>query len=160
MRITDNKVVAIDYVLTIQGEVVDQSEGEPLVYLQGASNIIPGLERALEGKTVGDSLSVTVPPEEGYGTWDENSVEKIDRDNFDEAPEVGATYYAENADGSVLPFTVRAIEEDGVVIDFNHPLAGETLEFQVTVRSIRDARPEEIEHGHPHGESGEEGHHH
>ncbi|GMA16208.1 peptidylprolyl isomerase [Deinococcus metallilatus] len=151
MNITQDKVVELDYVLKVDGEVVDRSEpGDPLVYLHGHSNIIPGLERALEGKKAGDSLHVTVQPEDGYGERDEDNVETLDRSDFDDEVEVGATYYAQAEDGSVLPFTVVGVEGDQVQVDFNPPLAGQVLNFDVTVRNVRDATPEELEHGHAH----------
>ncbi|WP_102125235.1 FKBP-type peptidyl-prolyl cis-trans isomerase [Deinococcus planocerae] len=151
MNITQDKVVELDYVLKVDGEVVDQSEaGEPLTYLHGHSNIIPGLERALEGKKAGDSLHVTVQPEDGYGERDEDNVEDLDRADFDDEVEVGATYYAQAEDGSVLPFTVVGVEGDTVQVDFNPPLAGMVLNFDVTVKSVRDATGEELEHGHAH----------
>lgn len=151
MNITQDKVVELDYVLKVDGEVVDQSEpGEPLTYLHGHSNIIPGLEKALEGKKAGDSLHVTVQPEDGYGERDEDNVETLDRSDFDDEVEVGATYYAQAEDGSVLPFTVMAVDGDQVEVDFNPPLAGMVLNFDVTVKTVRDATPEELEHGHAH----------
>ncbi|GBF07592.1 peptidylprolyl isomerase, FKBP-type [Deinococcus aerius] len=151
MNITQDKVVELDYVLKVDGEVVDQSEpGEPLTYLHGHSNIIPGLEKALEGKKAGDSLHVTVQPEDGYGERDEDNVETLDRSDFDDEVEVGATYYAQAEDGSVLPFTVMAVDGDQVEVDFNPPLAGMVLNFDVTVKNVRDATPEELEHGHAH----------
>ncbi|MCP2013952.1 FKBP-type peptidyl-prolyl cis-trans isomerase SlyD [Deinococcus sp. HSC-46F16] len=151
MNITQDKVVEIDYVLKVDGEVVDASEGgEPLTYLHGHNNIIPGLERALEGKRQGDSLHVTVQPEDGYGARDEDNIETLDREDFEDDIEVGATYYAQAEDGSVLPFTVLAVEGDTVQVDFNAPLAGKVLDFDVTVKAVRDATAEELEHGHAH----------
>ncbi|MPY67288.1 peptidylprolyl isomerase [Deinococcus sp. SDU3-2] len=151
MNITQDKVVEIDYVLKVDGEVVDASEGgEPLTYLHGHNNIIPGLERALEGKRSGDSLHVTVQPEDGYGARDEDNVETLDREDFEDDIEVGATYYAQAEDGSVLPFTVLAVDGDTVQVDFNAPLAGKVLDFDVTVKAVRDATSEELEHGHAH----------
>ncbi|MBB5235000.1 FKBP-type peptidyl-prolyl cis-trans isomerase [Deinococcus budaensis] len=151
MNITQNKVVELDYVLKVEGEVVDRSEpDDALTYLHGHSNIIPGLEKALEGKKAGDSLHVTVQPEDGYGERDEDNVEDLDRSDFDDEIEVGATYYAQAEDGSVLPFTVLAVEGDTVRVDFNPPLAGMVLNFDVTVKAVRDATAEELEHGHAH----------
>ena len=151
MNITQDKVVEIDYVLKVDGEVVDASEGgEPLTYLHGHNNIIPGLERALEGKRQGDSLHVTVQPEDGYGVRDEDAIEDLERSDFEDDIEVGATYYAQAEDGSVLPFTVLAVEGETVQVDFNAPLAGKVLDFDVTVRAVRDASAEELEHGHAH----------
>ncbi|AFD24331.1 FKBP-type peptidyl-prolyl cis-trans isomerase [Deinococcus gobiensis] len=153
MNIAQNKVVELEYKLTVDGEVIDQSEpGEPLVYLQGHNNIIPGLERALEGKQTGDSLQVTVQPEDGYGVRDEDAIEDLERSDFEDDIEVGATYYAQAEDGSVLPFTVLAIDGDTVQVDFNPPLAGEVLNFDVKVLNVRDATAEELEHGHAHTE--------
>lgn len=151
MNITQNKVVELDYVLKVDGEVVDRSEpDDTLTYLHGHNNIIPGLEKALEGKKAGDSLHVTVQPEDGYGERDEDNIEDLDRTDFDDEIEVGATYYAQAEDGSVLPFTVLAVEGDTVQVDFNPPLAGMVLNFDVTVKSVRDATAEELEHGHAH----------
>ena len=153
MNITQDKVVELDYKLTVNGEIVDQSEtGEPLVYLHGHSNIIPGLESALEGKAAGESLQVTVQPEEGYGPRDEDNIEDLSRDDFEDDIEVGETYYAQAEDGSVLPFTVLKVEGDAVQVDFNHPMAGMVLDFDVTVLAVRDATPEELEHGHAHAD--------
>lgn len=153
MKITQDKVVDLEYVLRVGGEVVDQSEpGEPLTYLHGHNNIIPGLEKALEGKSVGDSMSVTVPPEEGYGERDDENVQLLPREDFEDEVEVGGQYYAQSEDGSVTPFTIVGIEGGQVRVDFNPPLAGETLDFQVSVRGVRDASPDELEHGHPHGD--------
>lgn len=153
MNITQDKVVELDYKLTVNGEVIDQSEpGEPLVYLQGHSNIIPGLERALEGKAVGDELQVTVQPEDGYGERDEENVEELSREDFEDDIEVGATYYAQDEAGSVIPFTVMDVSGDTVKVDFNPPLAGMVLNFDVKVLNVRDATPEELEHGHAHSD--------
>ncbi|MVN85327.1 peptidylprolyl isomerase [Deinococcus sp. HMF7620] len=158
MNITQDKVVELEYTLTVDGEVIDQSEGgEPLVYLHGHSNIIPGLERALEGKGAGDALQVTVAPEDGYGERDEDSVEDLSREDFEDDVEVGATYYAQSEDGSVIPFTVLAVDGETVQVDFNPPLAGMTLNFDVKVLSVRDATAEELDHGHAHAEGD---HHH
>ncbi|ADV68853.1 FKBP-type peptidyl-prolyl cis-trans isomerase [Deinococcus maricopensis] len=154
MNITQDKVVELEYVLKVDGEVVDQSEpGEPLIYLHGHNNIISGLERALEGKAVGDELSVTVNPEDGYGEHDEENVQTVSRADFDEEEvEVGAQYFAQADDGSVMPFTVVDVQGDEVTVDFNPPLAGETLHFDVKVLAVRDATAEELEHGHAHGD--------
>ncbi|MFC4427980.1 FKBP-type peptidyl-prolyl cis-trans isomerase [Deinococcus navajonensis] len=151
MNISQDKVVELDYKLTVDGEVIDQSEpGEPLTYLHGHSNIIPGLEKALEGKTTGDALQVTVQPEEGYGERDEDNTDELDRADFDDDIEMGATYYAQSEDGSVIPFTVISVDGEKVTVDFNPPLAGMTLNFDVKVLSVRDATSEELDHGHAH----------
>ncbi|ULH14422.1 peptidylprolyl isomerase [Deinococcus sp. KNUC1210] len=153
MNITQDKVVEIEYTLTVDGEVVDQSEeNEPLVYLHGHNNIIPGLEKALEGHAAGDKLNVTVSPEEGYGERDDENVQVLPKEDFDDDVEVGASYFAQAEDGSVNPFTVVSVNGDDVTVDFNPPLAGQTLNFDVTVKDVRDATAEELEHGHAHGE--------
>ena len=151
MKIAADKVVELDYKLTVNGETVDQSEpGEPLTYLHGHSNIIPGLEQAIEGRSAGETLQVTVQPEDGYGPRDEDNMDELDRADFEDDIEVGMTYYAQAEDGSVLPFTVLSLDGDTVKVDFNPPLAGEVLNFEVTVLSVRDATTEELEHGHAH----------
>lgn len=160
MVISKNKVVAIDYTLrNSEGEIIDASaEQEPLVYIQGIGNLIPGLEEMLEGKKVGDSFKAVIPPEKAYGEFDESLVQLIPSKHFAQIPnlEVGMQLQA-NMDGQVRIVTVTAIEESSVEIDANHPLSGETLDFDVTVKSIREASQEELDHGHVHGEGG---HHH
>jgi FKBP-type peptidyl-prolyl cis-trans isomerase SlyD len=155
-----NTVVSIDYTLTdSEGEVLDQSEpGSPLVYLHGADNIIPGLEEALTGKSKGDALKVVVAPEDGYGEYDESLVAEVERDRFPDADkvELGDEFQANTPDGPRM-VTVIEIEDDSITIDANHPLAGETLHFDVKIVDIRVATAEEISHGHVHGPGG---HHH
>ena len=153
MQISEKMVVSIDYVLTdASGEVLDRSqEGSPLAYLQGASNIIPGLEKALEGRTVGDSLQVEVAPEEGYGEYDDDLVQVVSRELFDDADtlEPGMRFQAKSDSGSLV-VTVTEVSDNGVTVDGNHPLAGQTLNFDVTVADVREATEEEIAHGHVH----------
>ncbi|HMV44288.1 MAG TPA: peptidylprolyl isomerase [Leptospiraceae bacterium] len=160
MVISKNKVVAIDYTLrNSEGEIIDASAGqEPLVYIQGIGNLIPGLEEMLEGKKVGDTFKAVIPPEKAYGEFDESLVQLIPSKHFAQIPnlEVGMQLQA-NMDGQIRIVTVTAIEENSVEIDANHPLSGETLDFDVTVKSIREASQEELDHGHVHGEGG---HHH
>lgn len=157
MNIAKDKVVSIDYTLRVQGEVIDASQGNPLVYLHGHGNIIPGLERALTGLSVGQAKHVTVAPAEGYGEYDTDAEQTLPRNAFDDDIEVGATYTGETQDGQPIQFTVLDVSPQGVRVDFNHPLAGETLEFDVTVREVRDATHEELDHGHVHGPND---HHH
>ena len=160
MTINANKVVTLDYTLTDdQGEVLDQSSNGQFAYLHGANNIIPGLENALTGKKAGDSLTVKVSPELGYGQRDENLSQVVGIDMF-ESPddvEVGLQFHAESGDGNRIVVTVTKVEGNEVTIDGNHPLAGETLHFAVEIAEVREASAEEIEHGHVHGEGG---HHH
>ncbi|MCK9237932.1 MAG: peptidylprolyl isomerase [Thiopseudomonas sp.] len=158
MLIADNTVVAIDYTLrNDEGEVLDSSEGvQPLVYLHGAANIIPGLEQALVGKKVGDALSVTVEPELAYGEYITELVATLGRSMFEGVDElqVGMQFHASAPDGGMQIVTVRDIDGEDVTVDGNHPLAGQRLSFEVEVKDVREASAEEIEHGHAHGEGG------
>ncbi len=162
MTITAKKVASIHYTLkNEQGEVLDSSEGqEPLAYLQGYQNLVPGLEKELEGKQVGDKLSTVVPPEEGYGDKDPQLIQELPKDMFGgiDNIEVGMEFHAETDDGPQV-VEVIDIEGDTVTIDGNHPLAGMDLHFDVEVIEVRDATEEELEHGHVHA-AGDCGHDH
>jgi FKBP-type peptidyl-prolyl cis-trans isomerase SlyD len=150
MTVQPNSVVSLEYRLTVEDNVVDESDGEPLVYLHGHGNIIPGLESALTGLNVGDEKNVTVPPEQGYGLWEEDLIQTIPTSAFDDELEVGGNYTGEDEDGHAVSFVVLEIEGDNALVDFNHPLAGDTLNFWVKVADVRAATPEELEHGHAH----------
>lgn len=160
MKISQNKVASIEYTLTDDsGEVLDTSVGgEPLAYIQGMGNIIPGLEAALEDKEVGDSLKVTVAPEDGYGEQNDALVQQVPREMFQgvDEIEIGMQFHAQTAQGLTV-ITVTEVIEDLITVDGNHPLAGKTLNFDVKVVDVRDATEEELEHGHAHGAGG---HHH
>jgi FKBP-type peptidyl-prolyl cis-trans isomerase SlyD len=161
MLIAANKAVSIDYTLTNDaGEVIDSSAGgAPLVYLQGAGNIIAGLEKALLGKQAGDELDVSVEPEDAYGEYSAELVATLNRSMFEgvDELEVGMQFHASGPDGSMQIVTIRDLDGDDVIVDGNHPLAGQRLNFKVKVVEVRDANEEEIAHGHVHGERG---HHH
>lgn len=156
--IADNKVVGIHYTLTNEaGAVVDSSAGsEPMLYLHGHDNIVPGLERKLAGRNVGEKLKVVVQPADGYGTRDARGEQKVPRDGFpsDMELEEGMQLALRDESGAVVPLWVTKIEADVVHVDLNHPLAGEVLIFDVDIVSVRDATGEELEHGHPHGPEG------
>lgn len=158
LKISNDHVVSIHYTLTnTQGEVLDSSEGgEPLTLLQGAGNIIPGLENALLGKTKGDSLKVAVKPEEGYGPHHPELVQVIPRAAFGgvDQLEIGMEFTAQGADGEVRRVGITAINGDDITIDGNHPLAGEVLHFSVLIESVRAATEDERAHGHAHGPGG------
>jgi FKBP-type peptidyl-prolyl cis-trans isomerase SlyD len=160
MQVAKNKVVSIDYTLkNDEGEVIDSSEGqEPLFYLHGNQNIVPGLEKALEGKMSGDQVQVSLAPSEAYGERNDALQQVVPREAFQgiDALEVGMQFRAESNAGQQI-VTITAIDGDEVTVDGNHPLAGETLNFDVTVVDVRDATEEELEHGHVHGPGG---HHH
>ncbi|MFP2929836.1 peptidylprolyl isomerase [Pyxidicoccus sp. 3LG] len=155
MKITKDSVVSIDFRLHLgDGKAVDESEpGDPLVYLQGHDELVPGLEKALEGKTKGDTLKVTVTPDEGYGDYDPDGLEEVPRSEFPEELELqeGGVLSATDPDGDEVDFFIKEVRGDTVLVDFNHPLAGKTLHFDVTVRDVRTATAEELEHGHAHG---------
>lgn len=160
MQIADNKIVLIHYTLSnLDDEVMDSSAGgEPLAYLHGKGNIVPGLEKELLGKKVGDKVNVEVSPEDGYGELNEELIQEVDRAAFDgvESIEVGMRFMAETAWGQ-QPVVVTAVTDETVIVDGNHPLADQSLKFDVEVVEVRDATEEELEHGHAHGEGG---HHH
>lgn len=155
MQIAQNSVVAFHYTLTNDaGEVLDSSEGrEPLTYLHGSGNIIPGLEKELEGRQNGDKLQVAVSPEEGYGETQPALVQEVPRDAFQgvESIEPGMQFQAQTQGGPLM-VTVTQIEGDTVTVDGNHPLAGQKLNFDVEIAEVREATAEEVEHGHVHGE--------
>ncbi len=160
MKIEKGRVVDLDYSLHLgDGKVVDQSEpGEPLTYLHGEGEIVPGLESALEGAQVGERKQVVVPPADGYGDHDPGGIQRVPRQAFpaDFQPEVGMELSAHGPDGDEVAFVIQGVEPDAVTIDLNHPLAGKTLHFDVTVREVRAATPDELEHGHAHGPEGHE----
>jgi FKBP-type peptidyl-prolyl cis-trans isomerase SlyD len=150
-----NAVVSMHYTLTNDaGEVLDSSQGQdPLVYLHGVGNIIPGLEDALAGKTSGAKVKASIAPEDGYGIRQEEMIQAIPRDMFSaEDIQPGMVFQAE---GHML--TVVSVTDAEVTVDGNHPLAGQTLHFDVEIVEVRDATAEELEHGHVHGAGG---HHH
>lgn len=159
--VADGLVVAIHYTLRDdKGEVLDHSpKDQPLEYLHGAGNIVPGLEKQLAGHTVGDKFEAKVAPAEGYGNFDPRGIERVPRSEFppNMKLEPGMQFTAESADGQQHLVWVRALEGNVVVIDMNHPLAGKTLHFDVTIAHVRPPTKEEIAHGHTHGAGG---HHH
>ena len=154
MQIEANKVVSINYILRDdEDQVLDQSTPEaPLLYLHGHGNIIPGLENELNGKAVGDAIKVSVSPEEGYGEYDEQLIQAVPRNMFEGIDEIepGMQFQAQMGDG-VQIVTVKEVTEESVTIDANHDLAGKTLHFEASVKEIRDASADELEHGHIHG---------
>ena len=159
--IEKNKVICITYCLKdIKGQEFDRADkNKPLEYLHGCGNIVPGLENALAGLKVGDKKEVTVKPEEGYGEILTDLKMELERKAFplDQKLAPGMQFMAELSDGKKHPFNVIEIKGDKVHVDGNHPLAGETLHFSVEITKIRNATPEELKHGHAHGEGG---HHH
>ena len=160
MQIETQKVVTLNYTLTDnEGTVIDQSNDGSFAYLHGASNIIPGLENALTGKTSGDSLSVSVEPTDGYGDRDDGKTQTVPRDMFppDTPIEEGMQFHAQGPNEETIVVTVTGVTDDNVTVDGNHPLAGVPLNFAVEIIEVRDASQEELDHGHVHGA---DGHHH
>jgi FKBP-type peptidyl-prolyl cis-trans isomerase SlyD len=160
VEITADRVVTIHYTLKDDGgEVLDSSAGgEPLAYIQGHGNLVSGLEKALEGKQDGTTLAVDVTPAEGYGERDESLIQRVPKRSLQGSGEIkkGMQFQARTGDGMRL-FTVTAVVGDMVTLDGNHPLADQTLHFEVEVVGVREATTEELEHGHVHGAGG---HHH
>ncbi|MEZ5541855.1 MAG: peptidylprolyl isomerase [Pseudomonadota bacterium] len=160
MQIANNRVVSIAYTLKDNDDnIIDQSSDGSFCYLHGASNIIPGLEDALTGKTAGDEFSVSIPPEQGYGLHDAERVQAVPRDMFPTDTDIqpGMQFHAQSPDGNMIVVSIAKVEQDTITVDGNHPLAGVQLNFDVKVMEIREATAEEMEHGHVHGPHG---HHH
>lgn len=154
MTIQAERVVSIHYTLTNEeGETIDSSDGqEPLTYLHGKNQLIPGLERELTGKSAGDQIQVTVQPEDGYGTIDPDLIQQLPHSDFEDIDELepGMELESIDPDGHIQVITVQEIDEHGVTINGNHPLAGQILHFNVRIEAVREATDEEISHGHAH----------
>lgn len=159
--IADGSVVTIHYTLkNADGDVLDSSVGgEPMDYLHGAENIVPGLERELAGHSIGDRVEAVVTPAEGYGERSGPEPQPVPRSSFPDDADLqeGMQVFARGPDEQTFALWVVGLDEDSVVLDHNHPLAGVTLHFDVEVTGIRAATEEEVAHGHPHGPNG---HHH
>jgi len=156
--VSNDVIVAMEYKLTIEGEEVDSSEESgPLEFLQGGHNIITGLENQLYGMKIGDTRSIVVTPQDGYGEVDPQALIDVPRAEFpaDLPLEVGIELDIRDEDGEIFPASVVEVNQNTVRLDFNHPLAGETLQFDVRILDLRAPSPEELAHGHVHGE-----HHH
>lgn len=160
MKAANGTVVIMHYTLSDDsGAVLDSSQGgDPLAYLHGHGNIVPGLEKALEGKEAGHKAQVTVTPAEGYGEVNPEAIFEAPREHFPQGANLaeGQRVRADGPNGPIT-FTIVRLTETGAVLDANHPLAGKTLHFNVDVVEIRDATKEELSHGHVHGSGG---HHH
>ena len=157
MTIENDKVVLMNYTLTNDtGEVIDTSDGrEPLAYIQGYQNIIPGLEKEMAGKKVGDKFKAVVQPEEGYGKFNPALLQELEKSIFQgvDKIEVGMQFQTQLEDGPII-MSVTKVEGEKVTVDGNHPLADQVLTFDVEVMEIREATAEELEHKHVHGVGG------
>ena len=159
MKIEKDKVVAVTYDLLVEGKLTDQAtEASPLDYIQGMHMLIPAFEAALEGLQEGDTFAFTLPPENGYGPYDEKRLIHLPKSAFtiqgqvsEDLMQVGRILPMVGADGSVVNATVTEVKEDGVLMDFNHPMAGKVLDFKGKVLSVRDATEKELTEG-LHGE--------
>ena len=161
LKVADGLVVGLAYTLRLDdGEIVDSSsDQEPLQFLQGRGQIVPGLEQALYGMAVDDRKDVVVAPADGYGEQDPDASELVDRDVFPPDPDLrpGIGLRMRDGSGEALEAYVAEVRPDGVLLDFNHPLAGETLYFQVRIAALRPATSEELAHGHVHDAHAEHG---
>jgi FKBP-type peptidyl-prolyl cis-trans isomerase SlyD len=154
-QVDKDLVVTIEYKLTVDDEVIDSSEEDgPLTYLHGYENILPGLEDELLGMQVGEQKVLVLAPEDGYGEYDEEAFMDVARDEFtEEVPlEPGVELHLTDVDGDEAYATIVEVGDETIKLDFNHPLAGKQLNFEVKVIDLRAADPEELAHGHPHSE--------
>ncbi|WP_308367837.1 MULTISPECIES: peptidylprolyl isomerase [unclassified Microbulbifer] len=154
MKIANHSVVEMHYTLKdADGTVIDSSaDGEPLKYLQGVGNIIPGLEQEMLDKSIGDKFTAVIPPEEAYGPQNPELIQTLPRSAFGgvDKLEVGMAFRAQSTEGQPIEVEIIDIDGDQVTINGNHPLAGVELHFDIEVVSVREATPEEIDHGHVH----------
>jgi FKBP-type peptidyl-prolyl cis-trans isomerase SlyD len=161
MALQEKKVVTINYTLKGEnGEMLDSTEkGGPFSFVTGNLQVLPGLEDALSSMIIGSKKNIKLAAADAYGEYDEGAVQKVKRNLFPEEAEleIGISYFAKSPEGQHLQFIITEIENDVITANFNHPLAGKKLEFDVELIDVRDATPEEISHGHVHGPGG---HHH
>jgi FKBP-type peptidyl-prolyl cis-trans isomerase SlyD len=155
MQIAEKKAVTIKYTLRDEeGAVLDSTDGrDPMTYLHGAGNLVPGVEEALEGKSPGDEIKVIVPPEKGYGLREEDNVRNVPVRKLPGKIKPGSAVQLNTNHGTIVA-VVKAIQGDYATVDLNHPLAGKTLRFELEVVDVRDATEEELSHGHVHGPGG------
>ncbi len=156
-----DSVVTIHYQLTLDdGSIADSSFGhEPLAYLHGHGNLVPGLEHQLSGKRAGDKFEATVTAEDGYGEFDPDAEETVPRSAFPKKMDLqpGMGFHSEDDQGNPIPLFVKEVRGDQVVVTQNHPLAGQRLNFKIEILQVRKATKDELTHGHVHGPGG---HHH
>lgn len=162
MAIGENKVVTMNYTLKdMQGNIIQSTDKkEPFQFLSGNQQILPSLEKEINSMIIGSKKNVKIPASDAYGEYNEQAVQQVDKKNFPEDVDlqVGMEFVANSPEGQQMPFVVKDIKPEEVVIDFNHPLAGKDLEFDVELVDIRDATVEELQHGHAHGPDGHSHH--
>ncbi len=152
-KVAKDLVISMDYELSVEGEVVDYSEADdPIEFIQGYENIIPGLEKAIEGLSLGDSKEVLVKAAEAYGEYDPEGFVEVPKSEFPEdiPLEVGLEISVTNDDGEEMAAFIEEVSLETITLNFNHPLAGKDLNFKIKIVGIREATPEELEHGHVH----------
>jgi FKBP-type peptidyl-prolyl cis-trans isomerase SlyD len=158
MSVEMNKVITFNFtVKDEEGTVLDSSENkEPLAYLSGTNSILPKLEETLNVMIIGSKKNVKIAADDAYGEYKEEAVQTVKKDQFPQEAQlvVGARYVANSPDGGQMPFVITEVKENDVTVDFNHPLAGKDLEFDLELVDKRDATPEEVKHGHAHGPGG------
>lgn len=154
MQIQGKCVVSIAYILTNdEGQTLDAStDDQPMVYLHDSNSLIPGLEKELNGKTSGDQFKASIQPEDAYGPVNPEMVQQVPKEAFEGVDDIqaGMQFEAQGPEGQMQIVTIEEVGEEGVTINGNHPLAGQVLHFDVTIKEIREATAEEIEHGHVH----------
>jgi len=153
MKVSDDVVVSMDYTLTVNGEIIDSSEGrKPLDFIQGRGKIIRGLERELYNMAIGESKQVTVAPKDGYGEEDPDAFMNIPRQQFPEEIQIvkGEQIQLQDHNGKVVNAVIEGVQDDDVRLNFNHPMAGKQLDFSITIVDLRTATSKELEHGHTH----------
>ncbi len=162
-QVTDDLTISADHVVTLRyvltdssGKELDKSGDDPLEYLHGHHNIVPGLEEALAGKKVGDQLQVVVPPDKGYGRGSGRKPQRIPRSEFPKEADlkVGMQFGTRSPDGQMVPIWITKLQGPTVVVSMDHPLSGVELHFDVTIETVRAATEEELSHGHGHGHGG------
>jgi FKBP-type peptidyl-prolyl cis-trans isomerase SlyD len=158
MAIGQNKIVKMDYTLKDdEGNIVQTTNNkEPFQFISGTKQILPKLEEEIDGMIIGSKKNVKIPATEAYGEYSEQAVQQVSKTNFPEGVDLkeGMEFVANSPEGQQMPFVVKEVKQEEVTIDFNHPLAGKDLEFEVKLIDIRDATVEELQHGHAHGPGG------
>ena len=161
MALKENKVVTINFTLTDEmGNLIESTaNGKPFSFISGTDQLLPRLENNIGEMLIGSKRTVTLSPEDAYGDYSDSAVQIVDRSDFPQGTdlEVGMNFIADTPDGRQMPFVIKNVEGDDITLDFNHPLAGHALTFEVELLNLRDATPEELAHGHAHGDGG---HHH
>ena len=161
MAIEQNKVVTMNFTLKDdEGNVLDSTEkGGPFSYISGTNMVLSKLEEALSGMLIGSKKNLKLEAKDGYGDYNDDAIQVVGKENFPEdiVLEVGMEYMANSPDGVKMPFTISNVDGEEITIDFNHPLAGKNLNFDIELLNVRDATAEELSHGHVHGA---DGHHH